>query len=159
MNKSATKKGEHNMKIIRIFASIFMCLFMTVSAYSKEYNKEAGNSIPEDNSRLLVVWTSGDKDVAQNMVFMYTINAKKQGWWENIRFLIWGASSKLLSEDKDLQEGIQKMKELGIELYACKACADIYGVGQQLQKLGITVKYTGEDLTNWVKGGWTTLTF
>lgn len=69
-----------------------------------------------DPSKLLVVWTSGDRDVAMNMVFMYTYNAKKNGWWENIRFLIWGPSSKLLSEDKELQKEIQKMKEVGIEV-------------------------------------------
>ena len=147
------------MKEIKIASDIILCLFMAVSAYSKKYGEDIRASDPNDASKLLVVWTSGDKDVAQNMVFMYTINAKKQGWWDSIRFLIWGASSKLLSEDKDLQEGIFKMKELGIELYACKACADIYGIAQQLKDLGITVKYTGEDLTNWVKGGWTTLTF
>jgi hypothetical protein len=147
------------MNAIKITAAIFLCLFLTVTAFSKTFEENAGESNPDEASKLLIVWTSGDKDVAQNMVFMYTTNAKEQGWWDNIRFLIWGASTKLLSKNKNLQKGILKMKELGIEVYACKACADIYGVAQKLQKLGITVKYTGEDLTNWVKGGWTTLTF
>jgi hypothetical protein len=112
-----------------------------------------------DPSKLLVVWTSGDRDVALNMVFMYTYNAKKQDWWENIRFLIWGPSSKLLSEDKELQQEIQKMKEVGIELLACKACADRYGVSEALQGMGIEVKYMGVGLTEMLKGRWTTLTF
>lgn len=112
-----------------------------------------------DPSKLLVVWTSGDRDVALNMVFMYTYNAKKNGWWENIRFLIWGASSKLLSEDKELQQELQKMKEVGIELLACKACADRYGVSEALQGMGVDVKYMGVGLTEMLKGGWTTLTF
>jgi hypothetical protein len=112
-----------------------------------------------DPSKLLVVWTSGDRDVALNMVFMYTYNAKKNGWWENIRFLIWGPSSKLLAEDKELQKEIQKMKEAGIELLACKACADRYGVSKALQGMGIHVKYMGVGLTEMMKDGWTTLTF
>jgi hypothetical protein len=112
-----------------------------------------------DPSKLLVVWTSGDRDVALNMVFMYTYNAKKNGWWENIRFLIWGPSSKLLSKDKELQQEIQKMKEVGIELLACKACADRYGVSEALQDMGIDVKYMGVSLTEMLKGGRTTLTF
>lgn len=112
-----------------------------------------------DPSKLLVVWTSGDRDVALNMVFMYTYNAKKNSWWENIRFLIWGPSSKLLSEDKELQQELQKMKEVGIEILACKACADRYGVSEALQGLGIEVKYMGVGLTEMLKGGWTPLTF
>ncbi len=121
----------------------------------------AGVSIGEEAgpSSLLVVWSSGDRDVALNMVFMYTYNAKKNGWWENIRLLIWGASSKLLSEDKQLQQEIRKMKEAGVVLLACKACADRYGVSETLQALGIEVKYMGKDLTDMLKGGWKTLTF
>ena len=29
------------------------------------------------NEKLVVVWTSGDKDVAKNMVFMYTLDILK----------------------------------------------------------------------------------
>jgi hypothetical protein len=112
-----------------------------------------------DSSKLLVVWTSGDREVALNMVFMYTFNAKKNGWWENIRFLIWGPSAKLLSEDKDLQKELQQMKEVGIELLACKACADRYGVSEPLQAMGVDVKYMGVGLTEMLKGGWATITF
>jgi hypothetical protein len=112
-----------------------------------------------DPSKLLVVWTSGDRDVAMNMVFMYTYNAKKNDWWENIRFIVWGASTKLLSGDKELQEEILKMKDLGVEILVCKACADIYGVSEDLQKLGLVVRYVGKDLTEMLKTGWTTLTF
>ncbi|NOR14596.1 MAG: DsrE family protein [Candidatus Aminicenantes bacterium] len=113
----------------------------------------------ETPSKLLVVWTSGDREVALKMVFMYTFNAKKRGWWEEIRFLIWGPSSKLLSEDKELQQEIKKMKEAGVELVACKACADLYGVSDKLESLGIEVKYMGIPLTEMLKSDWTTITF
>ena len=116
------------------------------------------SSVEDLSDSLLVLWTSGDKEVAQNMVFMYVYNAKKNNWWENIRLLIWGPSAKLLAEDKDLQTELAKMKEAGVELYACKACADRYKVGEKLSALGVTVKYTGTDLTDWLKAGWTSLT-
>jgi hypothetical protein len=41
----------------------------------------------EDPSRLLVVWTSGDREVALKMVFMYTFNAKRLAWWDTVRLL------------------------------------------------------------------------
>ena len=109
--------------------------------------------------KLVVVWTSGDRDVAIKMVYMYTFNAKKNGWWDDITFIVWGASAKLLSEDKELQDYIKKMKDEGIDLKACKACADMYGVSDKLTELGITVKYMGVELTDFIKEGRHVLTF
>jgi hypothetical protein len=34
---------------------------------------------------------------------------------------------------------------------ACKACADMYGVGEACTDLGVDVKYVGVDLTNFIK--------
>ncbi|MFC2160664.1 DsrE family protein [Acidobacteriota bacterium] len=110
--------------------------------------------------KLLVVWTSGDKEVAKNMVFMYTYNAKLRGWWKTVRLLVWGASSKLLAEDKELQDYLKKMEKVGVELFACKACADIYSVGDTLGNLGVDVKYMGVPLTEVLKkSDWRTITF
>lgn len=81
---------------------------------------------------LVVLWTSGDREAALKMVFMYTLNAKLKGWWKEIYFIVWGPSAKLLSEDKELQDRIAKMKDAGIVLEACKACVDQYGVSENL---------------------------
>jgi hypothetical protein len=142
--------GGKWMKILRTGLIGFICVILLGSSLMGEKT---------DPSKLLVVWTSGDRDVAMNMVFMYTYNAKKNDWWENIRFIVWGASTKLLSGDKELQQEILKMKEIGIEILVCKACADIYGLSDDLQKLGLEVRYVGKDLTDMLKSGWTTLTF
>jgi len=40
--------------------------------------------------KLVVLWTSGDAEVAKKMVFMYVYNAKKYEWWDEITFIIWG---------------------------------------------------------------------
>ncbi len=109
--------------------------------------------------KLMVLWTSGDREVALKMVFMYTFNAKKRDWWGQVRFVVWGPSSKLLSEDQELQKGIKEMLDAGVEIQACKACADMYGVSDKLASLGIEVKYMGVPLTNMLKDGWATLTF
>ncbi|MBT4485830.1 MAG: DsrE family protein [Candidatus Latescibacteria bacterium] len=113
----------------------------------------------EEPSKLLVVWTSGDKDVAIKMVYMYTYNAKKQGWFDRVRFVVWGPSSKLLAEDKELQDYLKKMKNAGVEIQACIACANMYGVTERLRELGIEVKGMGVPLTEMLKTGWTTMTF
>jgi len=107
----------------------------------------------------LIVWTSGDREVALKMVFMYTYNCQKRKWMDKVRLLVWGASTKLLSEDKELQEEIKKIKETGVELWACKGCADLYGVSKKLESLGIDVHYTGKELADMQKNGWYVLTF
>ena len=114
--------------------------------------------MPEKDS-LVMVWSSGDREVALNMVFMYTLNSKKRVWWREIRFIVWGPSADLLSRDEELQEKIKEMGEDGIMLEACKACADNYGVSESLEELGIDVRYMGEPLTEYIKEGKPVLTF
>ena len=113
----------------------------------------------KNEEKLVVVWTSGDRDVALKMVYMYTYNAKKYGWWKDITFIIWGPSAKLLSTDKELHDYLKKMKEEGIVLKACKACADQYEVSDKLTELGVTVKYMGVELTDFIKEGRHVITF
>ncbi|MBW1680171.1 MAG: DsrE family protein [Deltaproteobacteria bacterium] len=100
---------------------------------------------------LVVIWSSADRDVARNMVFMYTLNSRLRGWWDEVRLVVWGPSSKLLTQDKELQEALAEMKEAGVRLLACKACADSYGVSEDLERLGLEVRYMGEPLTRYLK--------
>ena len=112
-----------------------------------------------ESSKLAVLWTSGDRDVALKMVFMYTLNAKKQDWFDQVQLVVWGPSSKLLSVDEELQASIAEMKDAGVELTACKACADSYGVSEKLEALGIEVKYMGVPLTEMLQSDWVVTTF
>ena len=131
-------------KILFSIAMILLVSFPVVKA--------AGDTTEVSNKdKLVVVWTSGDKEVAEKMVFMYTFNAKKYEWWEDITLLVWGPSAKLLTEDKDLQDYVKGMLDIGINVLACKGCADMYEVSDKLEAIGVTVKYTGTDLTSFIK--------
>ena len=110
-------------------------------------------------SRLAVIWSSGDPEVAHSVCFMYTHNAKKRGWFDEVVLIVWGPSDELLVKDKSLQEKIRAMAADGVKLLACKACADSYGVSGQLEKLGVEVKYMGMPLTEMLQSGWKVLTF
>ena len=105
----------------------------------------------EKEDSLVVLWASGDPEVALKMVFMYTLNCKLQGWWNEVTLIVWGPSAKILSENIQLQKSIQRMKEAGVILEACKACADLYHVTPKLKELGINVKYMGQPLTDYLK--------
>jgi len=83
-------------------------------------------SQPQDT--LVIVWTSRDREVAQNMVFMYAKNARLKDWWPEVRLVVWGPSAALIAGDAELQEELAELKQAGVELLACRACADRYGV-------------------------------
>jgi hypothetical protein len=103
--------------------------------------------------RLLVLWASGDRTVAMNMVCMYTLNSKIKGWWEEVTLLIWGASGDLLVNDQELKEKIAEMQSAGVKVIACKRCAENMGIVEKLEEIGVKVFYTGEFLTEWLKSG------
>lgn len=112
----------------------------------------------EDNSnKLAVLWTSDNPDVAEKMAFMYTYNAKRQGWFDEVVLIIWGPSAKLASENVMIQDYLKKMKAEGIKIEACLHCAKMYGVDEKLKELGIDVKGMGVPLSNYLKDGWKTL--
>ena len=108
---------------------------------------------------LCILWTSGDPDVALKMVFMYANAAKQNKWFEQVELIIWGPSSRLTSENKEIQETLAKMMKAGVKIEACKACADQYGVSDKLKSLDIDVKYMGKPLTEILKSNKKLMTF
>jgi len=132
---------------------------MVTQIFSGEAQEKSGAEKMKKPSKLLVIWTSGDRDVALKMVFMYSYNAKLHGWWDEVNLLVWGPSAKLLYDDVELQEYIKKIKDTGVILTACKACSDSYGVSETLEKIGVDVQYMGVPLTEMLKTGWTTISF
>ena len=134
---------------------INLVLIIVLSSFLYNTALFAQEKIELKSDELVILWTSGDKEVADNMVFMFTQNAPKYGWWEagKITLLIWGPSADLLAKDEALQKRIGEMKAAGIKIEACKACADKYQVSDKLTQLGVDVKYMGEGLANYIKEG------
>ncbi len=96
-----------------------------------------------DSTKLVVVWTTGEKEVFTKMINLYLYNAKKQGWFNQITLIIWGPSAKLLAGDKELQKMVRKLRKSGVIPEACSWCANQYGVVEDLKKLGVAVKEMG----------------
>jgi hypothetical protein len=114
--------------------------------------RNVGAEKPSKPDELVVVWTSGDREVALKMVFMYSLNSKRFKWgWKNVTLVVWGPSSKLLSSDKELQEHLVRIRDAGVKVLACKKCSDLYGVSEDLKHLGIDVKYMGKPLTDYLR--------
>jgi hypothetical protein len=113
-----------------------------------------------DNSdKLVILWTSDNPELAKTMVFMYSFNAKRNGWFDEVTLIIWGPSAKLAAENEDIQNEIAKMAEVGVKIEVCVQCARMFGVDNELRQLGYDVKGMGALLTYYLKNNYKVLTF
>jgi len=145
---------EMSKKNVMILSGMLMVLLVAGGFWVNGARGQA-----KEPTKLAVVWTSGDPDVAYKVCFMYTHNAKKNKWFDEVKLIIWGPSSRLLAGDKDLQAAVKQMMDDGVIVEACKACADSHGSTEKLESLGITVKYMGKPLTNMLQGDWEVMVF
>ncbi len=108
---------------------------------------------------LVIIWSSRDREVAKNMVFMYAGNSRRKDWWPEVRLVVWGPSAALLADDAELQAELAQVRQAGVQVLACKACADRYGVSERLESLGVEVIFMGQPLTEYLQSGLAVLTF
>jgi hypothetical protein len=113
---------------------------------------------PIDQS-IFIIWSSADPEVAHSLAFMYARTARLKQWWSRVRLIIWGPSARLAATDTDIREALTTMLEAGVEVWACRACAENYDVVPALEELGIEVLYVGQPVTRMLKDGWRQLTF
>ncbi len=102
---------------------------------------------------LNLIWTNPDPGVAKNFVFMYALNSKLKGWWDDVQVIVWGPTAKMLAEDPEMQAEIAKLMENGVHVSACRRCSENYSVTEKLEALGLEVIFMGEPLTKMLKDG------
>jgi hypothetical protein len=110
-------------------------------------------------NKLNVLWTTSERDVALRMIFIYLLDAKSMGWWDEITLIVWGPSAKLLAEDRLIQREVDFLLQSGITVIACQGCTEAYGVTEKISSLGIEVKFMGEPLTAILKSDEKFVTF
>lgn len=138
-------------KIFLILMGILLCLSPMIKAQNDT------NAVSPD--KLVVLWTSDDPMVAERVALMYTHAAKTAGWFKEVTLIVWGPSAKLISENIKLQDKLKEMQKDGVVIEACIACANAYGVAEELKRLGYDVKGMGKPLTEYLKSGAKVLTF
>jgi len=106
-----------------------------------------------ETKRLYILWTNADKISSENMVMMYSTNAMKNGWWDEITVIIWGNTQNLVCNDVEIQELLNSAKEYGVHFSACKTCSDKMGLTEKLESLNLDVKRWGKDLSNLIQSG------
>lgn len=139
---------------MKYFIILLFALFLSTGI-----NAQNGNPMNDNSNKLAILWTSSDPEVAEKMVFMYALNAKRQAWFDEVVLIIWGPSAKLASENEMIRDYIRRMQEAGVKTEACLYCAKMYGVEENLTELGVDVKGMGIPLSEYLKTGWKTLSF
>lgn len=105
----------------------------------------------EKKKHLYILWTNPDPLTAKLMVMMYATNSLLREWWEEVTVCIWGATTKLVAENSEIQAEVLKAQKAGVKFEACIACARELGVIEDLEKLGVKVFSWGPELTERLK--------
>lgn len=109
--------------------------------------------------KLILLWTTAERETALKMIIPYAKNSMLHGWWEEVTLIVWGASTKLVAEDIELQKEIAELSQHNVKLESCKWCADQFGVSEKMEALGFDNKYMGEVLTDYIQKDEKVLTF
>jgi hypothetical protein len=148
-----TLDNSTNMKLKVI--TIFIVLLASLSG--KSYGQLQPQAGPSDT--LVVLWSSGDPDVAEKACLMYTAAAKKFKWFSEVILVVWGPSEKLLAENAVLKEKVAALQKSGVIVQACIACSNMYGVTDTLKVCQVDVKGMGVPLTKYLKRGYRVVSY
>jgi hypothetical protein len=144
------REGQLKVSIRRIILS-WGCVGLLFGLLACRRAENFSADIGKAPTKLVVVSSCGDKDVALTMVYMYTYHSKIKGLWDEVEFILWGQSALKVTNDIELQDYIKKMKEAGILLKASQTCADMYSISDKLTALGFDVQPMVERLTELLK--------
>ena len=110
-------------------------------------------------SKVFVILSSGDREVALEVGLVYPLNAKTKGWMDEVKVIIFGPSEKIAAYDMEVQGRLKELQKAGVEVMACKWCADRMNIAGVLEEAGIPVVYVGSIISDLLKDGWASLTF
>ena len=131
-----------------------ICLLLVFSLSYTKYLKAQDGKMATPSDTLVVLWSSGDIDVAEKACLMYAHAAKKNNWFKEVILIVWGPSEKLLAESSKLKDKIAAMMKDGVIVEACVACSNMYGVTNDLKVCEVDVKGMGVPLTHYLKRGY-----
>lgn len=103
------------------------------------------------DNKLTILWTNADPITAELMVFMYVEASLKNEWWKEVEIIVWGATAKLVVENKAIQEKLLEIQAKGVKVRFCIACAAQLGIDNKVEALGFELKPMGQPLTEILK--------
>ena len=105
-------------------------------------------------TKVLIWLASGDRAKLEPGI-LWGKNAKLNGWVDEVRFVVFGESEKLILQDDDL---FQMLAEVQPPMF-CKHLADAQGISEGLEEKGANLVYVGEPIAEAIKQGFQVITF
>ena len=110
-------------------------------------------------SKVFVLVSSPDREMALEVGLIYPLNAAKKGWMDEVKVIFFGPSEKVAANDAEVQGRIKELLDAGVEVLACKWCSDRMSITEKLEAVGVKVVYVGSIISDLLKDGWSSLTF
>jgi hypothetical protein len=114
-------------------------------------NLSVGFPVGVQATNLVIVWSSGDRDVALHACLSYAENTSKNKLFNEANLIVMGPSARLLAQDAELQAKIELIAAGGTKVVAAAESAAIYGASDKLKGLGIEVKPMYKPLADLLK--------
>lgn len=105
-------------------------------------------------AKILIWLASGDIEKLKPGI-LYGTSALKNDWVDDVKFVVFGESEKIIPEDVSLFDTLQNT---GNTTY-CKYVADEMGITEDLEQKGAKIEYVGDYISSLVKEGYQVLTF
>ncbi|WP_297419535.1 hypothetical protein [Thermococcus sp.] len=107
--------------------------------------------------KVLVIISSGDERALPG--FMWSVNALKYGWVEDVEVILFGPVEEAIARgDERFVSWIEKLRELGKLPVACKRIAEEESFEVSLQRYA-RVEYVGRIIADRLKEGYVPMTF
>ena len=147
---------------MKIMASLIamMALFASMATVSMAHGNGTGADYsPQGSGNVIIMIASGN---AEDIFFglLYADRAIKNQWMDNVKVVLWGPAQKTIASlpaDSDQVKLIKSIMSRGgksARIWACKACADRYGVADKMEKLGCEVFHVGNATSYLLKLGY-----
>ena len=104
-------------------------------------------------TKVLIWLASGDMEKLQPGI-LYGTNARKFGWLEDVQFVVFGESERLMLSQPETFEILQQNNAA-----YCKFVADEMEITPELEEKGANIVYVGDYISNFIKKGYQVITF
>ncbi|NNJ91225.1 MAG: hypothetical protein HKP55_06095 [Gammaproteobacteria bacterium] len=105
-------------------------------------------------SKVLIWLVSGDRAKLEPGI-LWGVNATNSGWVDEVRFVVFGESQKLLLEDQDLFEMVNEIQPSMF----CLHLAESQNIKKDLEEKGANLIDVGEPIAEAIKEGFQVITF
>ena len=108
-------------------------------------------------SKVMVIVSTAEKQKALTLL-MYSVNAHKNKWLDDIKVIFFGPFENLMCEDEEVAQAASRLLDYQTPI-ACKFLSDRDGISDKLGELGVNVDNVGPLISGYIDEGYTPLVF